>query len=326
MTEPPADPPETPDPDPAAELSRAKAVARRDAILRAGGMLIAVAAVAALTRWAMGGRPAHTSWAIQLLLGAATVAGICWGAWQRYRLWTLPVRRLGDVAERVRKGEVPLDELSTVDGVPGILVPVVRDLLVDLKTRRAEIAQLEKEMNQRVANRTDALERMLGTLRERASRDPLTGLLNRRMLDEMLPRLVRERNLDHRPLTVLMIDVDYFKVLNDTLGHAAGDDLLRAIGQIIRSTVRPSDAGFRTGGDEFVVVMDDADAVAGRSLADRLISLVDALGKTLRVAKKPRLSIGVAVLSEAPGRTPEALLALADKVLYEVKGARKRAA
>jgi diguanylate cyclase (GGDEF)-like protein len=293
---------------------------------KAGALLAAVMVIAVIARWMMGGRPAHTSWAVQLLLGVVTVTGIAWGAWQRYVLWTLPVRKLGQVVEQVRKGELPIDEISRVDGIPGLLVPVLKDLLIDLRSRRAEIQQLEQEMNQRVANRTDALERMLGTLRERAARDTMTGLYNRRMLDETLPKLVEQRNQDGRPLSLLMIDVDYFKLLNDTLGHAAGDELLRAIGQIIRSTARTSDLAFRCGGDEFVVVMNDADAPAARALADRLISLVDALAKTLRVEKKPRLSIGVAVLHELPEPTPTALLAEADKALYKVKGQRKRAA
>ena len=181
-------------------------------------------------------------------------------------------------------------------------------------------------MNQRVANRTDALERALGSLREKASRDAMTGLYNRRMLDETLPKLVAESVSGRRPLTVLMVDVDYFKMLNDTLGHAAGDELLRAIGQIIRSTARASDLAFRAGGDEFVVVMPEADPSAGPALRDRLVSLVDGLAKTLRVEKRPRLSIGVAHLRDAEEPTASGLLAQADKALYAVKGARKRAA
>lgn len=298
----------------------------RDAAIQGGVILIAIAVMAVFARVLLRGRAAHDSWPLQVLLGAGTVAGIVWGAWQRYRLWTLPIRRLSEVVEQVRKGELPIDELSKVGGVPSLLVPVLRDLLADLRRQRQELAELNREMNQRIANRTDALERLLGSLREKASRDPMTGLLNRRTLDETLPRLVAAHLADRKPLTLLMVDVDNFKLLNDTLGHAAGDELLRSIGQIIRSTVRGSDLGFRSGGDEFVVIMDGADAVSGHALAERLVSLVDGLSRTLRVPRKPRLSIGVRQLSDIADQTAQGLLEAADRVLYEVKGARKRAA
>ncbi|MDB5295765.1 MAG: hypothetical protein JWO31_1748 [Phycisphaerales bacterium] len=319
----PADPPAA-----LAEGDRTPAADRAgaDAVLRALVLLLAVTIVAFAARLLLGGRPARDSFVIQVVLGAATVAGICWGAWQRYKLWTLPVRRLGAIVEQVRQGELPLDELSKVEGVPGVLVPVLRDLLTDLKSRRAEIAQLEQEMNQRVARRTDALERALGSLREKAARDPMTGLYNRRMLDETLPKLVDKAAADGRPLTVLMVDVDYFKLLNDTLGHAAGDDLLKSIGQIIRSTARTSDLAFRCGGDEFVIVADGADPAAGQALADRLVSLVDGLVRPLKVERRPRLSIGLATLTAVADPTARGLLAAADKALYAVKGHRKRAA
>lgn len=319
MVEPPAENnPRTNTPD------QSRPAIGRDTILQIGVVLLAVALMALVVRVLLGGKAASTSWAIQILLAAATVAGICWGAYQRYRLWTLPVRRLGDLVAAVRRGELPLDELSKIEGVPAVLVPVLRELLEDLKSRRAEIQQLEQEMNQRIANRTDALERMLGTLREKASRDPLTGLLNRRMLDESLPRIVDRCLTEHRSLTVLMIDVDNFKLLNDTLGHAAGDELLRSIGQIIRSTAREADLSFRCGGDEFVVALEGTEPTAGRALSDRLVSLVDALVKTLRVDRRPRLSIGMAHLRDVQEPTAQALLEAADRALYEVKFERKR--
>jgi diguanylate cyclase (GGDEF)-like protein len=295
---------------------------RPDAVLWAGGTLLAATVAAFLAQILLGGAAARAASAAQAVLAATTVAGICWGAWQRYQLWTLPVRQLGEVVERVRQGELPIDELSKVGGVPGVLVPVLRDLLSDLRGRRAEVAQLEQEMNRRVARRTDALERMLGTLKERAARDPLTGLYNRRVLDETLPKLVEKATAGRSPLTVLMIDVDYFKLLNDTLGHPAGDALLRSIGQIVRSTARGSDYAFRCGGDEFVLLLDGADAAAGQALADRLVSLVDGLCRTLRVERRPRLSIGLASLGVAgAGPTPAALLAAADKGAVRGEGA-----
>ena len=107
----------------------------------------------------------------------------------------------------------------------------------------------------------------------------MTGLYNRRLLDQHLPPIIDRCRNTQTHLSLLMIDVDHFKKLNDTLGHAAGDEMLRDIAQIIRSTIRENDSAFRYGGDEFVVVLEGFDAEAGQALGDRLISLVDALRK-----------------------------------------------
>src|SRR5690606_14641280 len=129
---------------------------------------------------------------------------------------------------------------------------LLAEILHDLRQQKTAVAELHAETRQRVAQRTDALERQLGSLRQQASRDKLTGLYNRRMLDQCLNQLVDECRAGRRALCLLMMDADYFKQLNDTLGHAAGDDLLRSIGQIIRSALREQDLAFRYGGDEFI--------------------------------------------------------------------------
>src|SRR5688572_28675145 len=128
-------------------------------------------------------------------------------------------------------------------------------------------------MRQKVASRTDALERTIGSLRQQATRDVLTGLFNRRFLDQYITQSVTRHVKENRDLCLLMMDIDHFKMLNDTLGHAAGDDLLRAIGQLIRSAIRGEDVGFRMGGDEFVVLLPGSGTDAGQSLATRLMSL-----------------------------------------------------
>src|SRR5207249_3038126 len=110
---------------------------------------------------------------------------------------------------------------------------------------------------------------------------------------------------------------------NDTLGHAAGDELLRNIGQIIRSSIRENDAAFRCGGDEFVVVLNGSTVGAAQALAKRINSLVAALAKTLRIPQRPGLSIGISTLDELRDPNAQSLLEQADKRLYEIKSARK---
>jgi diguanylate cyclase (GGDEF)-like protein len=264
-------------------------------------------------------------WAPQALLCAAAL--LCVGAvmCRSYRRWASPIQQLIRLLPAIQQGEMPVGSLADVGGGLRPLVPVLEALLLELRRQRGEVKKQEAELRQRVANRTDALERAIGSLKQKASRDVLTGLYNRRMLDEHLPRLVERRKDSSPGLCLLMIDVDHFKMLNDTLGHAAGDELLRSIGQLIRSTIREVDMAFRCGGDEFVIVLDDCGADDGHVMADRLISLVDGLTRTLHVPLAPRLSVGVSRLSDLDDPTPQALLEEADRLLYEVKGARKAA-
>ena len=182
--------------------------------------------------------------------------------------------------------------------------------------------QLELETRQRVASRTEALERTIGSLRNQASRDALTGLMNRRALDAYLPDAIDRCKHAGIGLCILMLDIDYFKPLNDTLGHAAGDEMLRSLAQIIRSTIPDTDGAFRCGGDEFIIVLEDHSPAACAAVAERLGSLADAFGKTLRVANPPRLSIGISCLSGVKDPTAGGLLAAADAELYKIKSAR----
>jgi diguanylate cyclase (GGDEF)-like protein len=246
-----------------------------------------------------------------------------WIAVRRIRNRAESTQMLCTLIARARSGQIPCEELGRVTGPLRELAAQIEDLLGELRQQRAETAALEAELPQRVANRTNALERKIGALRQQAVRDPLTGLFNRRLLDHHLPPLVAHCQKSTDNLALLMIDVDHFKKLNDTLGHAAGDDLLKSIAQIIRSTIRHGDLAFRCGGDEFVVVLPGFDAEGGQAVADRLISLVDGLARTLRVSPKPRLSIGIATFKNIKDCTPASLLSEADRLLYEEKRSRR---
>jgi diguanylate cyclase (GGDEF)-like protein len=236
-----------------------------------------------------------------------------------------PLRELTEMLKGHRAGDTAIDDLSTITGAARPVAEVSQELLRDLRLERKKIAELEHEMSERIAHRTEALERMVGSLRQQATRDALTGLYNRRMLDQYLPQLIETCRQDNNDLCVLTIDVDYFKQLNDTLGHAEGDALLRSIGQLIRSTIRQNDAAFRCGGDEFLIVLPATSSEAATSLANRLTSLVDGLTQTLRINPKPGLSIGQSRLSTISEPTSDALLSEADRALYEEKSRRKRA-
>ncbi len=242
-----------------------------------------------------------------------------------YEKWRHPVRQLIEKIQLVRDGRMPIEELSRVEGALAPLSPVLQDILRELRRQRAHFDELEGEMSQRVARRTESLERQIGSLRQQAVRDPLTGLYNRRILDQCLSMLVERARKNEQDLCVLAMDLDNFKLLNDTCGHAAGDELLRNIGQLIRCSVRDQDMGFRCGGDEFMIVVPAAGAEVGRQFAARLGILVDSLARVLKVSRPVRASIGVTVLSAHPLATPDQLLDAADRQLYDVKASHKQA-
>ncbi len=267
---------------------------------------------------------------VSILIVVAVILAGCGAAirvFQRQRnQWTIPTDQLRATLEEILDAKAPIDHLPASAGGLTPLLPVLRELLRDLRRKRADVARLNFEMKQRVAQRTDALERRLGSLQAQATRDPLTGLYNRRMLDECIADIIRRAVDAGAPLCVLMIDVDDFKLLNDTLGHGMGDELLRAIAQLIRSGIRQDDLAFRCGGDEFVVLLPGTGRIDADNLARRLTDLVDALCKTINMPRKPRLSIGVSSLSDCIG-PPQVkdLMEAADRHLYTVKNARKSA-
>jgi diguanylate cyclase (GGDEF)-like protein len=244
-------------------------------------------------------------------------------------MWRQPSRRMARIVEGCRAGELPIGELENVGGGLGEITKVVRAVLHDLRTLRKQTAELEAELRQRVASRTSALERQMSSLRVQATRDPLTGLHNRRMLKECLPKMIQRCREKGGELCILAIDVDNFKTLNDALGHAVGDEFLRSIAQILRSGLRESDTAIRCGGDEFIVLLPGCGIDAARALGDRLAAMVHSLAKTVRSPILAGLSVGAASLKRVPASATaesemSAFLEAADKQLYLKKASRKR--
>jgi diguanylate cyclase (GGDEF)-like protein len=263
---------------------------------------------------------------ILLLITLASALTLLLAQLHHVRHWRRPLIRLMSLVTEVRSGQAPIQELSRIDGPLAPLRLNVQELLRELRQHKAELAEVQLEMRQRLAQRTDVLERHMSALQQQANRDPLTGLHNRRMLEQNLAALVEQARQAHADLCLLMLDLDNFKLLNDTLGHAAGDQFLRAIGQIIRSSLREQDLAFRCGGDEFLIILPHADLRCGQALAGRLTSLVDALGKTLKTPRHVGVSVGVTTLREQTDPDLQALVDAADKRLYALKQARKQAA
>lgn len=164
-------------------------------------------------------------------------------------------------------------------------------------------------------------DRMNAELGRLAMFDPLTEVYNRRSLDELAARAVAEARRHARGLAVLVVDADHFKRINDEYGHEAGDRALKALVEVLRRTARGEDLVGRLGGEEFVVLMPDADAVAGAAGAERLRIAIERTVFRVNDHSVPlRVSIGVAALRD-PRDDFAALLRRADHALYEAKRA-----
>ncbi|HHB12461.1 MAG TPA: GGDEF domain-containing protein [Chromatiales bacterium] len=146
--------------------------------------------------------------------------------------------------------------------------------------------------------------------------DPLTGLYNRAALDALLEREVARAHRYGGALSMLVIDLDHFKQINDTRGHQAGDRLLRAFARLLRTLMRKSDMAFRYGGDEFVVLLPNTDLSGARVLAGRIASAMYGEPPLPEIGRITA-SIGAATLQAA--ETPEALFKRADRALYRAK-------
>jgi diguanylate cyclase (GGDEF)-like protein/PAS domain S-box-containing protein len=225
--------------------------------------------------------------------------------------------------------EIALKPIRTDDGL--FVIAAVLDLTARKALERRVLAD-KLELEQQVRERTAELERSIREQRavvqcletaraelERLTReDPLTGLANRREFDARLA-LEHERAVRHElPLSLAMLDLDFFKQVNDAFGHAVGDEVLRHVAAILRQQCRAVDLPARYGGEEFVIALPDTGLLEARLLCERVRRAVErhewaAVHQGLAVT----VSIGVAMRQDA--ETPPSLIEVADHCLYEAK-------
>ncbi len=150
-----------------------------------------------------------------------------------------------------------------------------------------------------------------------ARRDMLTGLDNRRVFEERIGSMLESARRYDRPITVASMDLDHFKQINDTLGHAAGDNALQMVAKALTGMVRNSDLLVRMGGDEFVLVLPDTALEPARLLADRLCAAID--GLDLNAGDGSRLGVSIGLVQWNPAMGKDEWLQRADEVLYQAK-------
>lgn len=161
-----------------------------------------------------------------------------------------------------------------------------------------------------------AVTEIMEDLEYRASRDALTGLLTRGHAEREAREVIEASAIGNRPASVIIIDIDHFKKVNDQYGHDAGDDVIRSVSEIIRAGIRETDIAARWGGEEFVIVLPGATVSAALVVAERIRGLVEAALKERGVT----VSAGVAILTEDIADLAD-MLKKADEMLYIAKNA-----
>jgi diguanylate cyclase (GGDEF)-like protein len=169
------------------------------------------------------------------------------------------------------------------------------------------------------------LERLFHGVQDRAMRDGLTRVYNRAYLAELLPRQLRLARRSGAPLAALMVDVDHFKRINDTLGHAAGDKVLVALARCIERQLRASDVVVRYGGEEFTVILPDTPVAGAFVTAERLRAAIAAMTDRDGLPDGLRITASIGLAAAIKGDDGAQLLPRADAALYQAKrGGRNR--
>lgn len=248
-----------------------------------------------------------------LMLLVALFCALCLGAALWFGLSRIvihPVKELSAAAEAIQEGRLDVraaprgsDELSRLGHV--------------FNSMAAELQSYTSELERKVEERSAELHKMVERLERLATTDELTGLHNRRHFDTVLDFEIRRSSRSRHDITLIMIDVDHFKALNDTYGHPCGDAVLRDLAQVLKSTLRSTDIVARYGGEEFVVLLLDTPRQTGLVAAEKLRCAVRDHAFSPRAVT---VSLGVASYPR-DASAPEELLARADAALYRAKAA-----
>lgn len=242
------------------------------------------------------------------------------------------VAGLRSVADRNQDTEDNvIEKLMTIEDAVGTgVLPKIREALNQtISEVYRTFAEQKKEYEQQLSElhkRMSCLREDLVTAREEMKRDPLTEAYNRRAFDASILTSLNLHFIMRQPVTVIMVDLDNFKTINDTFGHAAGDEVLKGIGECLaRSFIRKNDVISRYGGDEFAVILNDT--TAGN--AERLIAT---LQKNVQALKVPyadedfRVSCSIGYTEIVDNDTVDTLINRADKALYAAKSAGRNCA
>jgi diguanylate cyclase (GGDEF)-like protein len=257
---------------------------------------------------------------LSCLLGASAL-GVAFGSFWLARHILGPLR---DLAARSSPPALAADDRlpATLIGRPdeiGDLSRDVADLCDELRRVRGRVDRLERSVDHRVAEQTQRITRELRQAEKKVWTDALTRLGSRRLMEDKFDEIFRSQVEARQDLSVVLIDLDYFKEVNDTLGHKAGDQVLVFAGELLRQCLRDQDLAIRYGGDEFILILPSVSAANAQSIADRTVRLFNQQVRTLNLEPPPSMSAGIASLRSHNPKESRTLLDLADEALYQAK-------
>ena len=250
---------------------------------------------------------------------AAWVMLVIFGLALYYRLVQLPVNHLLTAVQKVQQGE--FFQTIPTSGVRELakLASAFNDMLKSMNWSYAELERSNENLERQVRERTSELEQLRANAESQARTDPLTGLANRRAFQELAERALQHIGRSGKPLSLIMLDIDHFKRVNDTWGHSVGDQVLKAIATVLTEHVRSSDVAARIGGEEFVILLMDTEQGGAHIFAERLrLAIMDVEVKVSGDRVRVTASFGVAEAASQETKLDE-VLGCADKALYHAK-------
>lgn len=257
-----------------------------------------------------------------LLSSLALISAIVLGAVAN-RLVVDSVTRISDMAKEISNGQLLAIEQQPKIKELAIVTESINSMALQLQASADNIENLESRWEERVEETTRNLKQVNQELRHLANIDGLTQIYNRYYFDLALERLWKETLRERGNISLIICDVDNFKLYNDTYGHLVGDECLKRIAQAINDNVnRNQDIAARYGGEEFVIILPRTNATGAVQIANRINSAVIRLNiphNTSTVANHVTVSCGVASIAPNPNISPTSLIANADGALYQAK-------
>lgn len=225
----------------------------------------------------------------------------------------------------VKTGFKGRDEVSIVGQTFDYMTDKVKGTIAELELQKQELRAARDELEVRVQERTSELQKLNAKLQQLSEMDALTQIPNRRRFDNYLRQELSRAHRAKTPLSLIMLDIDFFKLFNDCYGHQDGDKCLtnvaRVIGQV--SARRAADLAARYGGEEFTVVLPETDLKGALVIAEKIRQKIESLQmehRSSEVSAYVTVSVGVATYTtKSPFETQEQLIAEADRWLYEAK-------